>query len=62
MSCFVVNDFSFRSHDLTIMLISLGIIDMGQESYVASGERDLLEVLKVIMQQPPLRPFQKYDI
>ncbi len=29
MFCSIVNDFSFQSHDLTIMLIGLGITNMG---------------------------------
>ncbi len=51
-----MNDFSFESHDLTIMLTNLGITYMGQETYVASQERDLLEALKAIM-QPLFGPF-----
>jgi hypothetical protein len=57
MSCSIVNDFSFQSHDLTTMLTSLGIADVGQETYVASQEKDLLEALKTICKQPPLGPF-----
>jgi heat shock protein HslJ len=57
MFCSIVNDFSSQSHDLTIMLTSLGITYMGQETYVASQERDLLEALKATMQQPLFGPF-----
>jgi hypothetical protein len=59
MSCSILNDFSFQSHDLTIMLT---IIHMGHETYVANRERDLLEELKLTMQQPPIWPFHKFDI
>jgi hypothetical protein len=57
MSCSIVNDFSFQSHDLTIMLTNLRITYVGQETYVASQERDLLEALKATMQQPLFGPF-----
>jgi hypothetical protein len=36
------------------MLTNLGIIDMGHEIYVANQEKDLLEELKLIVQQPPI--------
>jgi hypothetical protein len=62
MSCSLLNDFSFQSHDLTIMLTNLRIINMGHETYVANQERDLLEELKLTMQQPPIGPFHKSDI
>jgi len=56
MSCSIVNDFSFQSHNLTIMLTNLRITYVGQETYVASQERDLLEALKATMQQPLFGP------
>ncbi len=62
MCCSILNDFSFQSHDLTIMLTNLGIIDMGHETYVVNRKRDLLEELKLTMQQPPIGPFHKFHI
>jgi hypothetical protein len=41
--------FHFPSHDLIIMLIGLGIIDMEHETYVTSRKNDLLKALKVTM-------------
>jgi hypothetical protein len=44
------------------MLTSLGITNMGQETYVVHRKRDLFDALKATMQQPPLGPFHKFDI
>jgi hypothetical protein len=57
MYCSIVNDFSIQSHVLTIMLTSLRITYVGQETYVGSQERDLFEALKTTMQQPLFGPF-----
>jgi hypothetical protein len=42
--------FHSLSHDVTVMLIGLGLVDMGHETYVASQKRDLLEALKTTIQ------------